>query len=176
MRRLSVLLVSLFMACNLTAPDLFAQTAKVDSVTFDLYQKGGAAYFTGNVKQAVVWFRACLDREKKNPSLAKDDFFVLVNWFGSAYGAMHKLDSAEQVFRYGLSKDSTASMTWYNLACVYGARNNVDSCLAFLRATYKYRANWDTHFTFPDPMKENEFKRFLNNKKFVDGAKEMKRQ
>jgi len=174
MRHVALVLTVLCASYCLTAHASFAQTAKVDSVTQYLYAKGCGAYFRGDVKQAVEWFRQCFDREKKNPSLKKDDFFVLVNWFGSAYGEMHKLDSAEQVFRYGLAKDPTVPMIYYNLACTYSERGNLDSCLTFLRATYRYKANWDKHVTFPDPMKDDEFKRFYDNKKFVDAVKQMK--
>jgi len=175
MRGLQALLIAGFFASCFNAPSVLGQPSKVDSMTYGLYRKGCAAYFKGDVKGAVGWFHQCLDREKKSPSLSKDDFFVLINWLGSGYGAMQKLDSAEQVFRYGVMKDPTVPMTYYNLACTYSERNNLDSCLAFLRATYKYKANWDKHETFPDPMKDDEFKRFLDNKRFVDAVAAMKR-
>jgi tetratricopeptide (TPR) repeat protein len=76
---------------------------------------------------------------------------VLVDNLGMAYGITGDLNKAEATFRYGLSKDATYPMFFYNIACVYGERNDLENALLYLNKAHTFRANSIPGEGLPDP-------------------------
>jgi tetratricopeptide (TPR) repeat protein len=123
-----------------------------------------------------MYYQKLLDREKDSPSLVKIYWYVLIDNLGMAYGISKKLDAAENIFRYGVSKDPTYPLFYYNLACTYAEREDMDRAIEYLRTAYKFKNNMITGETIPDPMSDDSFQRFVGNKLFVDAVKEMQQK
>lgn len=127
---------------------------------------GSRFYMQQNYKAAIGPYQKALDLEKQNPKLTKTLWLVLVDNLGMAYGITGDLDHAETTFNYGLSKDSTYPMFYYNLACTFAERNKMDRTMDFLKKAFSYKANVIPGEQMPDPHVDDSFQRFMKNAEF----------
>jgi tetratricopeptide (TPR) repeat protein len=102
-------------------------------------------------------------------------FRVLVDSLGMSYGLSGKLAKAKETFEYGIVQDPQYPLFYYNLACTYGEMGKKDESLEQLRLAYKYKANIIAGESFPDPLKDDSFRRFLSDPGFVQAVREMQR-
>lgn len=128
--------------------------------------QGSRFYMQQNYKAAIKPYQKALDLEKQNPILSKSLWQVLVDNLGMSYGITGDLDRAEATFNYGLSKDSTYPLFYYNLACTYAERNNMDRTMDFLKKAFSYKANVIPGEQMPDPHVDDSFQRFMRNAEF----------
>ena len=132
----------------------------------ELMGAGSRYFLQQHYKEAIVPYQQALDLEKKNRTLDKTMWRVLVDNLGMAYGITGDLANAEATFRYGLSEDATYPMFFYNLACVYAERNDLDTSMEYLRKAFRYKANMIPAEKLPDPQADDSFQRFRSNPKF----------
>jgi tetratricopeptide (TPR) repeat protein len=131
------------------------------------YMRVGSRYFLNQqFKESIAPYQRALDLEKQNAKLEKNLWRALVDNLGMAYGITGDLKNAESTFQYGLSKDPTYPMFFYNMACTYAERDDLDKTLTYLKKAFDYRANIIPGETMPDPRSDDSFKRYLDNPKF----------
>ena len=98
----------------------------------------------------------------------------MVDNLGMAYAFTGKLDKAKEIFAYGISQDPEYPMFYYNMACTYGEMGKMDEAIEQLRLAYKYRANMiPGEGGIPDPLKDDSFRKFVQNEKFVQAVHEL---
>lgn len=146
---------------NTAAPPSSAPSSK------DYLREGSRLYLQRRYREAIGPYQKALDLEKKDPRLDKNLWRVLVDNLGISYGVTGDLKSAQEVFEYGLSKDATYPLFYYNMACVYAEKNDLASTMSYLQKAFVYKANVIPGEQMPDPRSDDSFQRFLNNKKFL---------
>ena len=140
------------------------------------FEKGSKAFLEQKYPEAAVSYQKALDLEKKNRTLSQDYFRVLVDNLGMSYGIPGKLDQAKEIFEYGLTQDPQYPLFYYNLACTYGEQRKMDEAIAQLRLAFKYKDNMIKGETMPDPLKDDSFRYFVDNKDFVRVVHELQQQ
>ncbi len=144
-----------------------AKTVDANAVQVrELVGSGSRYYLQQSYKEAIPPYQQALNLEKKRRTLEKDLWRVLVDNLGMAYGITGDLVRAEETFRYGAFEDPTYPMFWYNLACVYGERNDLDTAAEYLKKAFSYKANVIPGEKIPDPRGDDSFRRFLASPKF----------
>ena len=149
-----------------SAPAVLPSIPASDLDSRQLFATGSRYFLQGKYREAIEPYSNALELEKRNPKLEPNFWRVLVDNLGMAYGITGDLKNAEATFRYGLSKDATYPMFFYNMACVYGERNDLENALLYLNKAYTFRANSIPGEGLPDPGKDDSFKRFLDNPRF----------
>jgi tetratricopeptide (TPR) repeat protein len=134
--------------------------------TMELVAKGSEAYLKGDYKKAIQHYSRALDLEKKGPSLDRNIWRVLVDNLGMSYGISGDNKKAKEVFEYGLSKDDTYPMFYYNLACAHAEMNDLANAIKNLRLAFSYKANMIPGEQIPDPAGDSSFARFLSDPQF----------
>jgi Tfp pilus assembly protein PilF len=169
MNKAMIVLMCLIACCSLA----MAQESKRPSssagenpVTRQLWLNGSRYFVQQNYAAAIVPYQQALDAEKRSPSLTKTDWLVLIDNLGMAYGITGDLDRAEVTFNYGISKDSTYPLFYYELACVAAGRNDMDKTMDFLRKAFSYKSNVIPGESMPDPRQDDSFKPFMSNQRF----------
>jgi tetratricopeptide (TPR) repeat protein len=135
--------------------------------------EGSQLYLQHNYAAAAERCQKALDLEKQDRTLSKSFFRVLIDNLGMSYGLTGKLSNARETFEYGLTQDSEYPLFYYLLACDYGEMGKMDESLDQLRLAYKYKANVISGESLPDPLKDDSFRKFVRDKKFVDAVHEM---
>jgi tetratricopeptide (TPR) repeat protein len=138
---------------------------------------GGRLWLAKDYKGAIAPYEKALELEKKNPTLSRDYWRVLVDSLGMAYGMNGDLDRAEATLRYGVSKDPDYPMFYYNLACASGERGNMNAAMKYLREAFARKQNSIAGESVPDPRTDDSFRKFMSNaefKEFADGLVEGK--
>ncbi len=138
--------------------------------------EGSQLYLQRNYPAAAERYQKALDLEKQDRTLSKSFFRVLVDNLGMSYGLTGKLTNARETFEYGISQDSEYPLFYYLLACTYGEMGKMDESLEQLRLVYKYKANVIPGESLPDPLKDDSFRKFVRDKKFVDAVHELQLQ
>lgn len=138
-------------------------------------REGSAFYLQHDFKRAIPPYQRALDLERKQSTLDKTLWRVLVDNLGMAYGITGDLKKAKETFEYGLSKDPKYPMFHYNMACTYGEMNNVEKAIVYLKQAFEYKENMIKGEHMPDPWTDSSFQRFMNNDKFVNALKELDR-
>jgi len=138
--------------------------------SIDNFQYGNHYFSNKNYEKAIVYYKKALEQEKKKPRLLKAFWLVLVDNLGMAYGLSGDLEMAKKTIQYGVSKDPTYPMFYYNLACTYAQLNDLEHSLLNLEKAGRYKANMISGEKWPEPAKDHSFQRFLKNEKFVEAA------
>ncbi len=148
-------------------------TAKIAKEALKFASQGSAAYMERDLRKAIEFYGKALELEKKVPTLDKNIWIVVVDNLGMSYGISGDNKKAKEIFEYGLSKDDSYPLFYYNLACAHAEMNDVDTAIKNLRLAYKFRDNMIPGEHLPNPATDSSFTRFLSNEKFVKALKEM---
>lgn len=165
--------VKLLPDVNVSAAVTQNETHPPDSSFY--FSQGSRFYLRQDYPAAAVAYQKALDIEKRQRTLSKDLFRVLVDNLGMSYGISGNLSRAEATFQYGLTQDPEYPMFYYNLACTYGEMAKMNESLAQLQLAYKYKANMITGEELPNPMKDDSFRHFVDKKEFVKAVRDMQR-
>lgn len=131
-----------------------------------LLQQGSREYVQHHFAEAIPPYAKALELEKKHPTLSSTLWRVLVDNLGMAYGLTGDLSRAKATFEYGINKDSSYPMFYYNLACTYAEMDDLENTLINLRLAFKYKGNMIPGEIFPDPSQDESFQRYVKNEKF----------
>lgn len=93
--------------------------------SFELLQQASRLYLQHDYKGAIGTYSQALELEKVNAKLDKTLWYVLIDNLGMSYGITRDLQEAKETFNYGVSKDPTYPLFYYNLACTYAEMNDV---------------------------------------------------
>jgi tetratricopeptide (TPR) repeat protein len=158
-------------------PDEYApaQEASEPSEVQTYFSEGSKYYLQQNYSEAAALYEKALTLEKQRRTLSQNYFRVLVDNLGMSYGISGKLPQAKATFEYGISQESEYPMFYYNMACTYGEMGKMNDAIAQLRLFYKYKANMIPGESLPDPMQDDSFRYFVDNKSFVDAVREMQK-
>jgi len=138
--------------------------------------EGSRFYLQHNYSAAAERYQKALDLEKQDRTLSKSSFRVLVDNLSMSYGIGGKLSDAKKTLEYGITQDAEYPMFFYLLACTYGEMGEMDESLEQLRLAYKFKANVIPGESLPDPIKDDSFRNFVKDKKFVDAVHEIQKQ
>jgi len=141
------------------------------SFSLDNFIFGSHYYLRKKYMRAIVYYEQALAQEKQDPRLHKNLGRVLIDSLGMAYGLTGNLEMSKKTLEYGISKDPTFPMYYYNLACTYAEMNNLEKAVQNLKMAARYKNNMISGEKRPDAFKDSSFKRVLNNPKFVEAAK-----
>jgi tetratricopeptide (TPR) repeat protein len=146
-----------------------ADAAKRSGPTsMDYLKEGTLHYQKQDYKNAIEPYQTALDLEKKDPQLGQTFWRVLVDNLATAYGITGDLKNSKEVLLYGIAKDQTYPLFYYNMACVYAESNDLDNTMANLKRAFQYKQNMIQGETIPNPRTDDSFQRFMHTKQFLD--------
>src|SRR5581483_3773958 len=134
------------------------------------FAQGSKLYMEQNYAEAANVYQKALDLEKQKRTLSQTYFRVLIDNLGMAYGMGGDIPKAKATFEYGISQDPEYPMFYYNMACAYGEMGKMQEAISQLQLAYKYKANSIPGEGVPDPMRDDSFRYFVDNQKFVDAV------
>jgi tetratricopeptide (TPR) repeat protein len=138
-------------------------------------QEGSRHYLKHDYEDAIGPYAKALELEKQHRTLDPTLWRVLVDNLGMSYGISGALKSAKDTFKYGIQRDKTYPMFYYNLACTYAEMNDLEGSIENLRLAFKYQDNMIAGEQMPVPAKDSSFRRFLKNDRFTKALQEMGR-
>ncbi|OGF48130.1 MAG: hypothetical protein A2231_09200 [Candidatus Firestonebacteria bacterium RIFOXYA2_FULL_40_8] len=113
-----------------------------------------------------------LEKETKFEGEDKIKWLIAVDNLGMAYAITGNTIKAIATFEKGIKKDQKYPMFYYNIACTYGEKKDVDKAIKYLKKAYEYKGNMLKGEKLPDPKTDNSFKVFLFDIKFNKFLKE----
>lgn len=152
-----------------------ARIVKVQRSSMELVEQGSRLYIQHDYKGAIGPYSQALELEKANPKLDKSFWYVLVDNLGMSYGIIGDLQKAKETFDYGVSKDPTYPLFYYNLACTYAEMGDATEAGNYLKRAFEYKANVLPGENIPDPRKDDSFKKLMKNKEFRELAETLAR-
>ena len=138
-----------------------------------MIQQASRLYLQHDYKGAIGPYSQALELEKVNAKLDKTLWYVLIDNLGMSYGITRDLQEAKETFNYGVSKDPTYPLFYYNLACTYAEMNDVANASSYLKKAFEYKANTLPGEGMPDPRTDDSFKKLMKNKEFQELAKSL---
>jgi len=136
-----------------------------------LWCQGGDLFTSGDYTKAIGPYSKAFELEKKQRTLSRAAWLVLVDNLGMAYGITHNLQKARETFEYGLTKEPTYPMFFYNLACAYAEMGDEPRTIENLKRAFTYRANMIPGEEIPDPATDDSFQRFMHDQQFLNAIK-----
>ncbi|MBZ5551376.1 MAG: tetratricopeptide repeat protein [Acidobacteriia bacterium] len=141
--------------------------------TWAYVTEGNGYYLKRDFVKAIGPYQKALDREKKESTLEKDWWHVLIDNLGMCYGMTGDMKKAKETFEYGLSKDDRYPLFYYNLACTYAEMDDLDNTISFLKRAFQYKDNVIAGEQMPHPEEDSSFQRFMKNDRFLAALKEI---
>jgi len=135
------------------------------------FDDGTRYYMQGDYPKSIEYYERVLQREKSTPKLNQTTFRVLVDNLGMAYGISGELKRAKETFDYGVSKDPTYPLFYYNLACTFGEMGDLKMTKDYLSRAFQHRENVIAGEKMPDPRQDSSFQRYMKDedfRKFLD--------
>lgn len=142
----------------------------------DLWLEGSSYFRDHDFKSAIPPYQKALDLEKQNRTLSDTYWKVLIDNLGMAYGITGNLDKAKDTFEYGISKAPDYPMFYYNMACTFAEKEDMDKAIEYLKLAFDRRGNMLPGEDMPDPATDDSFARFMNNQMFLAALKELKKK
>lgn len=134
--------------------------------SLELFREGSRYFIARQFSQSIGPYSKALAIEKVTPTLEKNLWRVLVDNLGMAYGITLDFDHAKATFDYGVEKDPTYPMFYYNLACLAAEKGDPEGARANLKLAFQYRGNMILSETLPDPHTDDSFQILLKTKGF----------
>jgi tetratricopeptide (TPR) repeat protein len=141
--------------------------------TNSLMTDGNHAYMRGDFAGAIKAYQQALDGEKKQPTLDRSATIALIDNLGTVYGITGNWDKAREAFDYGVSKYPTYPIFYYDIACVYGRKKDMENAITYLQKASANKAGLASGEKMPDALNDNSFAAFKDNEKFVRAAKSL---
>lgn len=136
--------------------------------SFEYFGNGSKFYLQRNYEAASKQYAKALELEKIKQTLEKDYFYVLIDNLGMSYALTNNLQEAINTFEYGITIDAKYPMFYYNLACCYAEKNDLDRTISYLELAIKNKKNVIKGEFFPDPKKDDSFQKYLTNERFTN--------
>lgn len=136
-----------------------------------LWCQGSAAFIQqtpAGFAKAIGPYSRALALEKKRRALGRNAWLALIDNLGMAYGISGDLPKAREILEYGLTKEPSYPMFYYNLACAYAEMGNKAKAVDNLKRAFALRANMIPGETIPDPATDDSFHRFMEDQSFVN--------
>jgi tetratricopeptide (TPR) repeat protein len=136
---------------------------------------GSFFYMNQNWARASQHYERALeiDRRQRKRAISPNQWRVLVDNLGMAYGRSHDWEKAKSTFQFGITQDPAYPMFHYNLASTYAEMNDLDNALVDLKSAFVYRQNGIPGEDMPDPAKDSSFQRFLGDARFIKLARQV---
>lgn len=122
----------------------------------------------------------CIAEYEKSKELADADKSVqatqkrlVINQLGVIYGMSGKFDESIETYQQAIAQDPDYGPYYYNLACSYSGKNDLDHVISNLQEVAKRKDKWPADESFPDPRKDDSFKNYLGNERFEKALKDM---
>ena len=154
---------------------VFASSAAAQKTSLQYASEASNYYLEGNYKKAIPLYQKAVDLEKKERKLPKALWIVVVDNLAMAYGITGDIKSSMSVLEYGISKEPTYPLFYYNMACGYGELGDEDKAILWLRLAFKHKANMIPGERFPNPETDSSFAKFRDSEKFQKAVAEMDR-
>ena len=152
-------------AVGATAP-LSSKATSSGATSLTYFREGSRHFIAHDYRGAIGPYQAALDIEKRQPSLGRNEWRVLVDNLGMAYGISGDLERSEETYNYGFSKDPGYPGFYYSMACVWAERNNMDEAMNYLQKAFARKTNSIPGERMPDPRQDDSFQRFMSNDRF----------
>ena len=136
--------------------------------SMDFFFFASWSYMGDQFARAADYYQRALDLEKQKRELSQDFWRVMVDNLGMSYIFIDNRENAKATYDYGIAEDPEYPLFHYNMACYYAESDQLDSTIAELSKAYEFKANMIPGEEFPDPRKDDSFKRYWNNKTFED--------
>lgn len=143
--------------------------------SMDYFVFGSLRYHEQDYKRAAEYYQRALDIEKQGAKLEPKYWKVLVDNLGMSYGLSRDLKRSKEVFEYGISQEATYPLFYYNLACTYAEMGDLDNAIANLRKAFEFKRNMLPGEKMPDPMKDDSFRQYTRDPKFVAAVDKLPR-
>ena len=148
---------------------------QVQRSSMELVQQASLLYLRHDFKGAIGPYSQALELEKVNPTLEKPLWYMVIDNLGMSYGITGDLQNAKGIFEYGVSKDPTYPLFYYNLACTYAEMGDAAQAGNYLKKAFDYKANVLPGENMPDPTKDDSFKKLMKDKEFRELAETLAR-
>jgi tetratricopeptide (TPR) repeat protein len=133
----------------------------------DLFEFGNLSLFRKDFSGAITYYWKALALDKQGKSLGREQWLLLADRLGMAFGLSGDFTMAKQTYEWAISQEPEYPMFFYHLAWVYAEMNDLDEALSNLRLAYKYKSKVLADQKFPSPRSDPSFKKYLNNKMFM---------
>ena len=153
---------------------VFASSAAAQKTSLEYASEASNYYLERNYKKAIPLYQKAVDLEKKERKLEKNIWIVAVDNLAMAYGITGDIKNSMSVLAYGISKEPTYPLFYYNMACGYGELNDEDNAIKWLRPAFKHKANMLPGERLPNPETDSSFEKFRDSDKFKKAIAEMK--
>lgn len=124
-------------------------------------------------EDAATTYAKLRDLDAQHNKLSDDDRHRVLDGLGIAQAQAGHYDQAIQTYNKALKSDPEYPLYEYNLSCTYAEKGDLDAALTHLKRAWELKANMPQGMKFPDPRKDNSFRRYWSDQRFLDAVENM---
>ena len=146
---------------------------KAQPNSWEAYSRlGDTFFFRARFSDAVPEYEKARELAT-SAQISQQDLRHLNDQLGVADIVAGNFDKAIEVYQSAIAKDPDYPPYYYNLACAFAGKGDLDQALGDLREAYARRDKWPQGQTFPSPRRDPSFKRYIGDEKFEKAGKEL---
>ena len=151
----------------------FRAAIKADPNSWQAHMELGDALFAQTKMECIGEYERAKEIADAAQDVTPEQKRHINDQLGVIYGMSGKFDHSIEIYRKAIVQDPDYPPYYYNLACSYSESGNLEQAIVNLQEAYKRKDKWPQYQSFPDPRKDDSFKNWLNDKRFVAALKEM---
>jgi tetratricopeptide (TPR) repeat protein len=134
------------------------------------YAQLGHVYFLmPKPAPAIEAYERARELDIKDHQLTVEERREVNDNLGIIYGMGHQYEKSIAVLESAINADPEYGAYEYNLACTYSEQGDLDKALTHLKRAWELRNS----FQFPDVMNDDSFRRWHDDPRFQEVAREM---
>ncbi len=124
-------------------------------------------------EDAANEFKTTKTLDDTQHKLSRGDRDAVLDGLGVSLAQARHMDDALAVYKSALAENPNYALFEYNLACVYAEKGDLDSAIPHLKKSWEIRDTLPRGQQFPDPRKDDSFRRFWNDPRFQRAVENM---
>jgi tetratricopeptide (TPR) repeat protein len=136
-------------------------------------ETAGLYSLTKKYSSAAEEWQKARELDDKHKQLTPQQRHEVLDGLGVSLALGGNIDRSMAVYREAIKEDPEYPLYYYNLACGYAEKGDLDGALPQLQKAWELRDNLPSGQRFPDVHKDSSFERYVGNPKFEDAVRNM---
>jgi tetratricopeptide (TPR) repeat protein len=137
------------------------------------YVMGDMNFVQKKYSAAAEGYAKANEVDSQSHKLDKETRLDMLDQLGLSWALAKNYDSAKSVYLAALKENPNYPQFEYNLSCVYAEQGDLENALTYLKKAWAHKEDMPEGIAFPDPRKDDSYKKFWDDPEFKEAVQEM---
>jgi tetratricopeptide (TPR) repeat protein len=137
------------------------------------YSMGDLNFVQKKYSAAAENYAKANEVDSQSHKLDKETRLDMLDQLGLSWALAKDYDKAKSSYLSALKENPNYPQFEYNLSCVYAEQGDLENALNYLKKAWEHKDDMPKGQPFPDPRKDDSFKKFWDDPEFKQAVEEI---